>query len=239
MRIIFLLLALALSSAHLANAKPFISPALHVAGNGESPAVALTLDACSGVADERILHALITHHIKATIFATSRWLHRNPATLAELRANPDLFEIENHGARHLAAIDTPGRIMGVATAGSPAAIQIEVTTGGQAIRAATGQSPHWYRGAAALYTPSAIKLITALHYRIAGDSVLGDGGAQFSATKTTNVIAAARNGDVIIAHVNHPEKTAGLGVIAGMLKLQAKGFVFLRLEDSQSAAPQV
>jgi peptidoglycan/xylan/chitin deacetylase (PgdA/CDA1 family) len=235
------LLAFLLASAvpQIATATTYESPTFHVASSAAAPAVALTLDACGGAADERIIHALIAHHIKATIFVTARWLHRNPAALAELRANAALFEIENHGARHLAAIDTPGRIMGVATAGSPAGLRAEVSDGATAIRAATGRSPSWFRGGTALYSSSAMKLITALHEHIAGYSLLGDGGALYSATKATKVIAAARNGDVIIAHVNHPEKPAGLGVVAGILKLQAKGYVFLRLDDNQPAAPQV
>jgi hypothetical protein len=32
-------------------------------------------------------------------------------------------------------------------------------------------------------------------------------------------------------HFNQPKKPAGAGVIEGILKLKAAGFVFLRLED--------
>ena len=56
-----------------------VEPSLHIASGGASPQVALTLDACTGAADGRILDELVADHVPATIFVTGRWLRHNPA----------------------------------------------------------------------------------------------------------------------------------------------------------------
>jgi peptidoglycan/xylan/chitin deacetylase (PgdA/CDA1 family) len=200
-------------------------------GSHHGPHVALTFDACSGAVDERILRALIQHRIKATIFASARWLKHNPLAVAELNAHQDLFEVENHGARHVPAVDVPMQVFGLKSAGSPQAVAAEITGGADAVRQATGRDPLWFRGAAGKYTASSIKQVNGMHFRLAGYSLLGDGGAMFSKSKTASTIANARDGDVIIAHINQPKRPAGLGVVAGILKLKEQGFIFLRLAD--------
>jgi peptidoglycan/xylan/chitin deacetylase (PgdA/CDA1 family) len=191
--------------------------------------LALTLDACSGRADTRILSALITNRIPATIFVTARWLARNPQALARVLAHPDLFEIENHGARHLPAVDYPTTVFGLRAAGSPEAVRHEIGDGAAAILAATGQAPLWYRGATGKYSASALTLIWQSGEAVAGYSLIADDGAQLSASGVRHRLMRARDGDVIIAHVNHPEKPAGAGLIDGILALKAKGFVFVKL----------
>lgn len=217
-----------------ASAKPsLIEPRLTFArGQSASPEVALTLDACGGKADSRILAGLVANHIPATIFVTAKWLSRNPAAVAILKAHPELFEIENHGARHLAAIDRPMRVYGIKAAGSAASVTSEVEDGSKAIIAATGHAPHWFRGATAKYTPSSVALIGTLHERIAGYSIAADAGALLGEKATARRIANARDGDVILAHVNQPKRPAGAGVVEGMLELKAKGFRFVTLSEA-------
>jgi peptidoglycan/xylan/chitin deacetylase (PgdA/CDA1 family) len=71
----------------------FVEPKLYIAkGGAVAPQVALTLDACSGQTDMRILNTLVENHIPSTIFVTGRWLKRNAEALAVLKAHPDLFE---------------------------------------------------------------------------------------------------------------------------------------------------
>ena len=214
-----------LSSHHL------IEYHMHMEPSEGTKRVALTFDACTGKADVRILNALVENNIKATIFVTGRWLKRNPAAIATLKANTDLFEIENHGAKHLPAIDFSTRIFGLTSAGSGDAIKLEVLAGAAALNAAFGTSPQWYRGAAAKYTIGAMELIQSLNYKIAGFSLSGDNGATWSSSQAAKAIAAAMDGDVIIAHINQPSKPAGAGVVEGILKLKADGFNFVTLNE--------
>lgn len=209
-----------------------VEPALHIAPGGkEMPRVALTFDACMGKTDLRILSVLIDNRVSATIFVTSRWLKHNKDVLAELQAHPDLFEIEDHGAMHVPAVDRPAHVFGIAAAGSPAAVDREVRGGAEAIEMAGVPPPHWFRGATARYSKSAIEQIRKLGLRIAGYSVNGDGGSLLGAAITEKRIAAARDGDVVIAHINQPTHAAGEGVAKGILALKAKGFSFVKLSD--------
>jgi peptidoglycan/xylan/chitin deacetylase (PgdA/CDA1 family) len=195
--------------------------------------VALTLDACGGSTDSRILDALVENRISATIFVTGLWLKHNAAALAVMRAHPDLFELEDHGARHLPAVDAPVRIYGIRAAGSPVAVTAEVENGADAIEKAGGPAPHWFRGATAKYDLSAMTLIGKLGFRIAGYSLNADGGSLLGAAATERRVAKARDGDVIIAHINQPTHAAGAGLVKGLLELKARGVNFVRLEDAE------
>jgi peptidoglycan/xylan/chitin deacetylase (PgdA/CDA1 family) len=208
-----------------------IEPRMTIAAGGAAgPRVALTLDACDGRTDMRIVNVLVENRIPATIFATGRWIRSNPAALKLLLSHPDLFEIEDHGARHVPAIDKPIRVYGLVTAGSPAGVRAEVVGGADAVAKATGRRPAWFRGAAAQYTPTSLALIRTLGFKVAGYSLSADEGALLGTRQTAARIAAAKDGEVIIAHVNHPEKPAGAGVAAGVLALKARGFHFVKLD---------
>ena len=239
-RILFVLLALAALPAHADPARKtagLVEPRLGLQNHdGEAPRVALTLDACSGKVDRRILDMLVRERIAATIFVTARWLKRNPEAVAVLRAHPDLFEIEDHGRDHLVAIDRPISVYGVRSAGSPEALLLEVGGGADAIVAAGLGKPRWFRGATARYSRSAVASIQAMGYRIAGYSLNGDGGSLLGAKETARRIAGAKDGDVIIAHINQPGHPAGSGVAEGILTLRDRGFDFVLLRDAAEPA---
>lgn len=208
-----------------------VEPKLHLVGKHQTPTVALTFDACMGATDPRILNALVDKHIPATIFVTGRWLKHNQPAFDIMKAHPDLFEIENHGAMHVPAVDRPIKIYGISAAGSPEAVRAEVDGGSQAIVAAGMPKPRWYRDATAIYSPSAISEIKAMGYRIGGYSVNGDGGSLLGIDATVRSFESAKDGDVIIAHINQPTHNAGEGVVKGIEALQSRGFHFVRLMD--------
>jgi peptidoglycan/xylan/chitin deacetylase (PgdA/CDA1 family) len=214
-----------------AMASGLVVPELRLPPYPVASRVALTFDACSGKVDERILNALVAMQIKSTVFVTARWLRRNPQAIAIMRAHADLFEIENHGARHEVAIDMPLEVFGVKSAGSPAALEAEVQGGADAIINIFGQRPSWFRGATATYSKTSIHKIISMGYRIAGFSRLGDDGASYSEKRTAKEFAQAQDRDIIIAHINQPKKPAGAGVVMGILALKARGFVFVTLTE--------
>lgn len=213
-----------------AAADDLLEPTLHVPHRDGETRVALTLDACSGKTDHRILDALVDNRIPATIFVTGRWLKHNGAALAVMLAHPDLFEIGNHGLNHVPAVDVVTQIYGIKAAGSPAAVAAEVEGGAAAILAATARQPRWFRGATAKYTTSSIAQIHALGLKVAGYSVNGDSGSLAVAKVAEHRIAEAKDGDVIIAHINQPAHAAGSGVVRGILALKARGIRFVTLE---------
>lgn len=214
-------------------AAKLLEPALHLP-KSQTPGVlrvALTFDACMGEVDQRILSVLLSERIPATIFVTARWLRRNPQTLALFKAHPELFELENHGENHVPAVDLPMQIYGIAAAGSPQAVEQEVAGGASAMQAAGVDRPHWFRGATAKYDVSAMMQIRAMGFRIAGYSVNGDGGSLLGAALSEKHIANARDGDVVLAHINQPTHAAGEGVARGILALKRRGATFVRLSD--------
>ncbi len=234
MKRIGVLAALALTvAAFPACAKDkLIEPHMHIVpdGSGEKR-VALTLDACSGGVDMRIISALIDNEIPATLFITRKWLRRNSEAAGLLKAHADLFEFEDHGAEHVPPVIGSEKPYGLKPAGTPQAVLDEVLGGAKAVDEAFGGHSHWYRGATALYTPDAIRLIEKAGYRIGGFSVNGDLGASASEKRTDADIERAKDGDVIISHMNQPKRVSGPGVVKGVLALKKRGFQFVRLDQ--------
>ncbi len=228
-------LVVVLLAAVTATADParLVEPGLRLPASTSPGAVrvALTLDACGGGTDGRILSALVENRIPATIFATGVWLRRNAEALAVMKAHPDLFEIENHGARHVPAIDRPLSVYGIAAAGSADAVSREVQGGADAVQDSGLPRPRWFRGATAKYTSNAIAQIETLGFRIAGYSLNADGGSLLGAAATEHRVKAARDGDVIIGHINQPTHAAGGGLVKGILALKARGVTFVLLKN--------
>ncbi|MEB2843135.1 polysaccharide deacetylase family protein [Rhizobiales bacterium RZME27] len=221
------------AGAARAKAATLVEPQLRVARSNAAgrPRVALTFDACMGKTDDRILSVLVSERIPATIFVTARWLRSNPQAVTILRQNADLFEVENHGQNHIPAVDVPASIYGIAAAGSTDAVRQEVAGGADAMREAGIAPPHWFRGSTAKYDASAIRQIRTMGYKIAGYSLNGDGGSMLGAAVAERKIAAARDGDVVIAHINQPTHTAGEGVARALLTLKKRGVEFVKLQD--------
>jgi peptidoglycan/xylan/chitin deacetylase (PgdA/CDA1 family) len=194
-----------------------------------APRVALTIDACGGRADARVLEGLAALGVPATVFVTAIWLRGNPAAVALLRRHAGLFSLQNHGERHIPAVLGTGRLFGLPVAGSLAAVRAEVAGGAAAIRASGAPAPRWYRGATALYSAEALAAIRAEGWRIGGFSLNADEGASLPAAAVARRVAAARDGDVIIAHANRPDRPSGPGLVEGVAALRARGIGFVHV----------
>lgn len=209
-----------------------VEPHLHVTRAGKpATRVALTFDACMGKTDMRILNTLIDQNVPATIFVTARWLRTNPQALALMLSHPDLIELENHGLNHIPAVDRPTLVYGIAAAGSPAAVAQEVQGGSDAMLAHGIPRAHWFRGATAKYDLTSIAQIRAMGFDVAGYSINGDAGASFPAATVEKQYLSAKDGDVLISHINQPTHASGEGVVKGILDLKARGVQFVRLQD--------
>ena len=219
--------ALTLPLWHGGRGAGLVEPCLRLPVQG----VAVTLDACPGHFDERIANTLLECNIPATIFVTATWMRWNPDGLALLKSRPDLFALENHGARHIPPVLGTTPIYGLAPAGTLDAVRAEMLDGAAAITAATGRRPTWYRAAAGIYSPGAIPAIEALGFKIAGYSLNSDEGASLPARTVAARIAAAKDGDVIEGHINQPKRGSGAGIAAGLKVLHDAGTKFIRLDQ--------
>lgn len=230
MRRVIIAALLSLACALGAQANDLLEPALHLPRSPSNhPRVAVTLDACSGAIDRRILDVLIEQAIPTTLFVTQRWMTNNAATVAILAAHPALFDIEDHGRDHVPAVIGSEKPYGITPAGTLDAVRAEVLGGAQAIKAAFGYQPSWFRGATALYTQDALDEIARMGYQVAGFSLNADYGASASADVAAARVSSARDGDVIIAHINQPNRASGAGIARGLLDLKARGYQFVQL----------
>ena len=194
--------------------------------------IALTLDACSGKYDDDLIEFLIRNRIPATIFATKKWLDQNPRGLSIIKSHLDLFDVEDHGEKHIPAVIGAGRkVYGIP--GEPDVIHLrrEVIEGAHAVEEATGIAPHWYRDATAEYDAQSIKEIGKLGYKIAGFSVNADEGATSKKIAIEKRLEHVKTGDVIIAHMNKPASDTAEGLAVGLAYLLKKGFLFVRLDQ--------
>lgn len=194
--------------------------------------IALTLDACSGKYDDDLINFLIQNRIPATIFATKKWLDRNKLAVSVIKTHLDLFDVENHGEKHIPAVIGKGRtVYGIP--GEPDVIHLrrEVVEGARAVEEATGIAPHWYRGATAEYDSQSIEEIDKLGYKIAGFSVNADMGGTSKKIFIEKRLKHVKAGDVIIAHMNKPASDSAEGLAVGLAYLLKAGFVFVRLDQ--------
>ena len=194
--------------------------------------VALTLDACSGKFDDRLIDFLIRNRIPATLFATKRWLDKNPEGVAIIKAHLDLFDVEDHGENHIPAVIGAGRtVYGIP--GEPDILHLrrEVSEGARAITQIIGVAPHWYRAATAEYDAQSVGEIGKLGYKIAGFSVNADVGATLHRAAIEERLKHVRGGDVIIAHMNKPASDTASGLSQGLLALLQRGLIFVRLDQ--------
>lgn len=232
-RLLFLFVSALLSMAAAASLRPI---ELHqvLAVPAQDKVAALTLDACGGGFDENLIRFLVDNRIPATIFATKRWIERNPAGVAMLVRHPELFDIEDHGANHVPAVVGRGRrVYGIPGEPDIAHLKREVLDGARAIAAVSGSAPRWYRGATAEYDPAAIRVIQSLGYRIAGFSVNADAGATLREPAIAARLKAVKNGEIIIAHMNKPASDTAKGLAEGLTFLRAQGFHFVTLHEME------
>jgi peptidoglycan/xylan/chitin deacetylase (PgdA/CDA1 family) len=207
-------------------------PLIDLTAPSVAPTVALTLDACGGAYDRDLIRFLVARRIPATLFVTRRWIEHNPVGLAEVLAVPDLFQLEDHGANHVPAVLGAGRrVYGLRGVGDLHGLAAEVEGGAAAIQVATGRAPHWYRGATAVYDMQAVTAIEGLGLQVAGFSLNADAGATLSRRAVAARVRAARDGDVIIAHMNKPRSQTAEGLADALADLQARGYRFVRLDQ--------
>lgn len=186
----------------------------------------LTFDACEGSVDEALINLLIKHNVPATLFITARWIDKNPKTFMKLAENP-LFQIENHGTKHLPASVSGRSIYGIKGTSSKEELIAEIMVNQEKIKKLIDKEPKWYRSGTAYYDIEAVKIIKEeLNLNIAGFAISLDAGAILSAQEVYSLSIRAKSGDILLAHMNHPESGTVKGLEKAIPKLLAKGFVF-------------
>ena len=224
---------LAAATPSLANSPPMeIHDRIAQNASAANNRVALTLDACGGAFDRELIEFLIRNRIPATLFATKKWLDNNPLGVATVKAHLDLFDIEDHGEKHIPAVIGVGKkVYGIPGQPDLPHLRQEVLEGARAVERATNVAAHWYRGATAEYDQLAVAEIRNMGFKIAGFSVNADAGATLKTPQIIDRLRHVQGGDVIIAHMNKPASDTAAGLTVGLAELRQRGLVFVRLDN--------
>jgi peptidoglycan/xylan/chitin deacetylase (PgdA/CDA1 family) len=197
--------------------------------------IALTFDACGGRGgsgyDEGLISFLRDQQVPATLFLNSRWIEANPAVFLQLATDP-LFEIGNHGTRHL-PLSVTGRsayhIPGTRDVGE---VYDEVAGNQAKLTGLLGHPPRFFRSGTAFCDDVAARVVGDLGERFVSFDVNGDGGATFTPEKVHQAVLAAGPGSIVISRMNHPEGGTARGMRSAVPRLLAKEYRFVRLSDA-------
>jgi peptidoglycan/xylan/chitin deacetylase (PgdA/CDA1 family) len=196
--------------------------------------IALTFDACGGPGgsgyDQALIGFLRRHEVSATLFLNSRWIDANPAAFRQLAAEP-LFEIANHGTRHLPLSVTGRSAYGIGGTRNAGEVYDEVAGNQAKLTRLLGVPPRFFRAGTAYSDDVAARIVAAMGDRLVTFSVNGDGGATFTPGEVRSTVTGAPGGSIVICHMNHPESGTAQGVAASVPYLLARGYRFVRLSD--------
>jgi len=188
--------------------------------------IALTFDCCGGPGgngvDQALIDALRRTRTPATFFLNSRWIHANPGAAKSLAEDP-LFEIGNHGTRHVPLSVSGRSAYGVQGTSNPAEVYDEIMINQEALHRLTGTAPRYFRPGTAYVDDVAVAIVRELGLAPVSFSINGDGGATYPPAVVFREVAAAKAGDIIIAHANHPGGGTAAGITRALTALHAAG----------------
>lgn len=190
----------------------------------------LTFDACSGMPDQVLIEYLRENQMQCSIFVTGIFAKNHPDTLHAFVKNG--WGLLNHGALHRAPIAMPGRLWKVQCAGSIEAVQSEVEEGASLLGTFRENAPRVYRGATALYDGRTKEWLARNHWDIGGYTHAADNGGRATSESVRAMAGKVRSGDVLLAHINHPERNNGVHLIELLQILAAQGFRFVSWEQA-------
>ena len=190
--------------------------------------LALTFDACDRACDDALLDALERNGVPALVFVCSKWIDDNPGRTEQLAANP-LFDVGNHGTRHVPLSVTGRSAYGIAGTASASEVIDEVWGEQSRLTALTGRAPAFFRTGTAHYDDVAGRLVDDLGLTPVGFSVNADNGATSPAGVVRAAISSAAPGSIVLAHLNHPGSGTGAGVASALPAMLADGWQFVPL----------
>jgi peptidoglycan/xylan/chitin deacetylase (PgdA/CDA1 family) len=194
--------------------------------------IALTFDACGGRGgsgyDQALIGFLRRRGVPATLFLNSRWIDANRAVFRQLAGEP-LFEIANHGTRHLPLSVTGRSAYGIPGTRNAGEVYDEVARNQAKLTRLLGIPPRFFRAGTAYCDDVAARIVTAMGDRLVSFSVNGDGGATFTPGQVRSIVTAAPGGSIVICHMNHPESGTAQGIATSVPRLMAYGYRFVRL----------
>jgi peptidoglycan/xylan/chitin deacetylase (PgdA/CDA1 family) len=196
--------------------------------------IALTFDACGNPGsfgyDAELIDFLIKENIPATLFLNGKWIDANLPIVEQLISNP-LFEIGNHGTEHKPCSVDGRSAYKIEGTKNVEEVFDEIELNGRKIELLIKKKPKFFRSGTAHYDDVAVKIANYLGYEIVNFTINGDYGATASKEQVMNNLLKAKNGAIILLHMNHPEKETAEGVMLAIPQLKQLGYKFVKLSD--------
>jgi peptidoglycan-N-acetylglucosamine deacetylase len=188
--------------------------------------VALTFDACEAAEpmafDRGVLDYLVARRIPFTVFASGKFVESNLADIQTL-AQWDFVDIENHSWNHP---NTMNRF-------SSEVVLDQVARAHDAITAATGRAPQFFRFPAGNFNEAGLRAVETLGYRVVhwrwptGDPDPHETANRLFGTVMTNVAP----GDILIFHINGRGVHTAEALPRIVEQLEADGYRFALISD--------
>lgn len=196
------------------------------------PRLALTFDACGGPrgsgVDTALIDLLTREKIPATLFLNQRWIDANRRVVDALMANP-LFELANHGTRHVPLSVTGRAAYRIKGTASPQEVVDEVGANQDHMTQLVGRSPRWFRSGTAYYDDVAVRIVSDLAVAPVGFAVNGDAGGTAPAAKVATALTGAPDRSVVLMHMNRPTGATRQGLATALPLLRQRGVQFVTL----------
>jgi peptidoglycan/xylan/chitin deacetylase (PgdA/CDA1 family) len=203
--------------------------------NAGEAGIALTFDCCGGPGgnawDAKLLDVLRSNATRAMFFLNSRWVQANPALAREIAGDP-LFEVGNHGTRHLPLSVSGQSAYGIPGTRNAGEVYDEIMGNQDVLATVTGKVPRFFRPGTAYFDDVSVQMVRALGLIPTDFSLNADGGATFPADIVDRTLKSAGDGDVVIAHANHPLGGTAAGFAKAIPVLKSRGAKFVSLSDS-------
>ncbi|MFA6461711.1 MAG: polysaccharide deacetylase family protein [Candidatus Woesearchaeota archaeon] len=209
-------------------------PGLITEGSSGSNQIAITLDACSGDYDQQLIDYLKREQIPATLFLNSNWIAQNMDVARQLAQDP-LFEIENHGTKHIPCTILDDYVYRIKATANEQEISTEILTADASINALRVKAKY-YRPGTGMADPACIQVANQNGYQVVDWTISGDGGATLSAEGVKSQWLRATSGSIIISHMNHPEGQTAEGVALAVPELKSQGYEFVKLSQMLTGA---
>lgn len=195
-------------------------------GDPTHPRIALTFDACQTLYqtpgfDTKIIAELTQTHTPATLFLGGLWMKSHPAQTHAL-ATSGLFELGDHSWDHPDFTQI-----------NPIRMASEITQTQAIMLHFTGRAATLFRFPYGHYTPQAVALVENEGLTpIQWDVVSGDPDPHVTAQRMTKaVITQARNGSIIVMHMNGRGWHTAEALPNIIMALQARGFQFVTVSQ--------
>ncbi len=215
--------------------------------------IALTFDLCESDGDKagydgRVVDLLRAEGIKATFFASGKWLESHAERAQQLIADPN-FEIGAHGLRHRDFSNANGKTLAeeillteAAFARARKALAMrDCATGTRGPFSALQERMRLMRFPYGKCSAKALDAVAgAGQLAIQWDVVTGDPDPRVSAKTIANtILARAHPGAIVVAHANGRGHNTAAGLALALPKLKEDGYSFVTVSEFLAAGTPV